>query len=68
MPVGAARPFLAETPGVAADPVRPGEVAGADPFLTPQGMLRTTPAELDLGEPALSSMDGFFAARLLRVS
>jgi 16S rRNA (cytosine967-C5)-methyltransferase len=60
--------FLAETPGVAADPVRPGEVAGADPFLTPQGMLRTTPADLDLGEPALSGMDGFFAARLLRVS
>lgn len=60
--------FLAETPGVAADPVRPGEVAGVDPFLTPQGMLRTTPADLDLGEPALSGMDGFFAARLLRVS
>jgi 16S rRNA (cytosine967-C5)-methyltransferase len=29
-------------------------------------MLRTTPADLDLGDPALSGCDGFFAMRLRR--
>ncbi len=57
------RTFLAATPGVVDDPVRPGEFAGIDPFLTAQGTLRTTPAGLDLGTPELSGLDGFFAAR-----
>ncbi len=57
------RTFLAVTPGVVDDPVRPGEFAGIDPFLTAQGTLRTTPADLDLGTPELSGLDGFFAAR-----
>jgi 16S rRNA (cytosine967-C5)-methyltransferase len=58
--------FLRETPGLAADPVRPGEVPGVDAFLTPEGTLRTTPADLDLGSPAISGLDGFFAARMRR--
>lgn len=57
------RAFLASTPAVADDPVRPGEVVGIDPFLTPQGTLRTTPAGLELATPRLSGLDGFFAAR-----
>jgi 16S rRNA (cytosine967-C5)-methyltransferase len=56
--------FLARTPGVANDPVLPGEIDGIDPFLTPQGTLRSTPAGMDLGSPGLSGLDGFFAARL----
>ena len=52
-----------ESPAGAVDPVRPGEVAGIDPFLTPQGTLRTTPAGLELATPRLSGLDGFFAAR-----
>ena len=59
--------FLASAQGVVADPILPGEFAGIDPFLTADGTLRTTPADLDLGSPALSGLDGFFAARLLRV-
>ncbi|WP_280821177.1 RsmB/NOP family class I SAM-dependent RNA methyltransferase [Pseudaminobacter soli (ex Li et al. 2025)] len=59
--------FLA-TPGVADDPIRPGEIAGIDPFLTPKGQLRTTPADMDMGSQELSGLDGFFAARLQRVS
>ena len=35
--------FLAETPGVAHDPVAPGEIEGIDGFLTDLGTLRTTP-------------------------
>jgi len=59
--------FLASTPGVAADPIKPGEVADADAFLTSQGTLRTTPADMDMGRPEISGVDGFFAARLTRI-
>jgi 16S rRNA (cytosine967-C5)-methyltransferase len=58
------REFLAETPDVTNDPVLPGEIPSIDPFLTPEGTLRSTPADLDLGSPGLSGLDGFFAARL----
>lgn len=58
--------FLAEGHGVAHDPILPVEIAGADAFVTPAGALRTTPADMDLGTPALSGMDGFFAARMRR--
>lgn len=58
--------FLSDTPGVVADPIKPGEAAGIEPFLTTQGWLRTTPAGLDLGRPEISGLDGFFAARFIR--
>ena len=61
------RAFLAETPGVIDDPLQPGEIAGIDAFLTARGTLRTTPADLDLGSPERSGLDGFFAARMRRV-
>jgi 16S rRNA (cytosine967-C5)-methyltransferase len=48
------------------DPVRPGEITGADVFLTPRGTLRTTPADMDMGRPEISGLDGFFAARMRR--
>lgn len=61
--------FLADHKGkVELDPIRPGEVAGIDDFITSQGYLRTTPAGLDIGNPALSGLDGFFAARFRRVA
>lgn len=60
------RAFLADKPGTAADPIRPGEFAGVDPFLTPDGTLRTTPADLALESPGISGLDGFFAARMRR--
>lgn len=61
------RAFLAETAGVIDDPILPGEIAGVDAFLTPQGTLRTTPADMRLGAPGISGLDGFFAARMRRV-
>jgi 16S rRNA (cytosine967-C5)-methyltransferase len=61
------RAFLAETPDVEHEPVRPGEIAGADEFLTEEGGLRTTPADMRLKTPAISGLDGFFAARFRRV-
>ena len=46
---------------VAADPIHAGELPGtAD--LSRRGFLRTTPADLVLPDPALSGVDGFFAA------
>ncbi|WP_263484215.1 RsmB/NOP family class I SAM-dependent RNA methyltransferase [Mesorhizobium sp. CA8] len=60
------RAFLAGKPGVAADPIRTGEFAGLDPFLTSDGTLRTTPADLALESPGISGLDGFFAARMRR--
>jgi len=51
---------------VEADPIQPGEIAGADEFLTSQGTLRTTPAGMTLGSPGISGLDGFFAARFRR--
>jgi len=62
------RAFLAETPGVIADPVLPGEFTDLDPFLTSEGTLRTTPTDMALASPAISGLDGFFAARMRRVA
>lgn len=59
--------FLRTAKNIADDPIRPGEFPAADVYLTDQGALRTTPADLDLGTPAVSGLDGFFAARLRRV-
>jgi 16S rRNA (cytosine967-C5)-methyltransferase len=59
--------FLSETASIRLDRILPGEVEGIDSFITARGTLRTTPADLDLGTPALSGMDGFFAARFVRL-
>ena len=56
--------FLAQRSDIALDPLRRGEFAFADPFLTQTGTLRTTPADLPMGQHTLSGLDGFFAARL----
>lgn len=58
------RIFLSEAKDLVDDPIRPDEIPGIASFVTPQGTLRTTPAGFDLGNPALSGLDGFFAARL----
>jgi len=59
--------FLMETGAVTADPVAPDEIDCIAPFITGNGVLRTTPADLDLGRPEISGLDGFFAARFRRV-
>ena len=42
------RAFLSGTAEIVDDPRQTGEIAGIDPFLTPQGTLRTTPADMEL--------------------
>ena len=58
--------FLARHPSMERDPVRPGEIAGVDEFLSPEGDIRTTPDLWPHADPRLSGLDGFFAARLRR--
>jgi 16S rRNA (cytosine967-C5)-methyltransferase len=58
--------FLRERRDVVLEPLTAAEWPDLAPFLTAEGMLRTTPADLDRGDPALSGCDGFFALRMRR--
>ncbi len=58
--------FLEESPQFRRDPVRLGEIAGADAFINAAGDLRTTPAGLPAEDPSHAGLDGFFAARFRR--
>ncbi len=58
--------FLAANPQIRVDPVSAAEFAFLAPFVTAEGAVRTTPARLDMGTPALSGLDGFYAARVRR--
>ncbi|MFP1630733.1 RsmB/NOP family class I SAM-dependent RNA methyltransferase [Zhengella sp. ZM62] len=60
--------FLEGRGDLAIDPVRPGEIPGAEGFIAPQGWLRTTPADWPDAEPGLAGLDGFFAVRLTRLA
>ncbi len=44
-------------------PVMPDELPGLESLVTTEGWLRSTPADMVLGRPEISGMDGFFAAR-----
>ena len=55
--------FLEGGAPFARDPIGADEVAGAKDFITPEGDLRTTPADW----PEHGGLDGFYAARLVRV-
>ncbi|WP_245419667.1 RsmB/NOP family class I SAM-dependent RNA methyltransferase [Phyllobacterium salinisoli] len=49
-------------------PVAEGEFPGFDGLITPEGFLRSTPADYPHSDPRLAGMDGFFAARFRRIS
>ncbi|WP_210320050.1 RsmB/NOP family class I SAM-dependent RNA methyltransferase [Pseudaminobacter soli (ex Zhang et al. 2022)] len=60
------RHFLADHPEMELERIAPGEIPGTAEFVSPEGLLRTTPADFASDDPALSGMDGFFAVRLRR--
>lgn len=60
------RQFLSGNGNVEHEPILRGEFTGLDEFLTGEGTLRTTPADLQLATPGISGLDGFFAARFRR--
>jgi 16S rRNA (cytosine967-C5)-methyltransferase len=47
-------------------PVAPEEIGGRSEWLDSDGALRTLPHYLQLSDPDLSGMDGFYAARLVK--
>jgi 16S rRNA (cytosine967-C5)-methyltransferase len=63
-----AKLFLSAQSNYRATPVEPSELPGMDGLISPEGWLRTTPSNLDLGSGEISGMDGFFAARFRRMS
>lgn len=60
------RDLLAKNPAIELVPVTEEEVGGLAELITPEGFVRSTPADLSHENPALSGMDGFFAARFRR--
>jgi 16S rRNA (cytosine967-C5)-methyltransferase len=60
--------FLSDAPNAAPYAFSPEELPGFAHLINAQGFLRTTPADLDLGRPEISGMDGFFAARFKRLN
>jgi 16S rRNA (cytosine967-C5)-methyltransferase len=59
--------LLAREPRLRRHPVDPTELPGLDGLVNAQGDIRTLPNFWPNADPRLSGMDGFFAARLMRV-
>jgi 16S rRNA (cytosine967-C5)-methyltransferase len=57
--------LLARHSGVTRAPIKAGECGVAAEWITPDGDLRTLPFHLPGSVPALSGLDGFYAARLI---
>jgi 16S rRNA (cytosine967-C5)-methyltransferase len=58
--------LLRERSDLTFTPFTASELAGRGEWLDQQGALRTLPHDLQLSDPALSGMDGFYAARLVK--
>jgi len=48
-------------------PIVAAEVPGIGEFVTPDGDLRTLPCQLADADPRMGGLDGFYAARLVRL-
>jgi 16S rRNA (cytosine967-C5)-methyltransferase len=59
--------LLDRDPRVRRRPVLANEVSGFDSFLTPARDLRTLPCHWPDSDPQMGGLDGFYAARLVRV-
>lgn len=55
--------FLKRQAEMTLDPIKANEIGDYDDWLTDEGCLRTLPCYLQLSDPELSGIDGFFAAR-----
>lgn len=60
--------LLARDPRVVREPVRPAELDGCAEFVSPVGDLRTLPMHWPDPDPRWSGLDGFYAARLVRIA
>jgi len=59
--------LLASGAAVRRAPINAGEVAGLSEIVTAQGDLRTLPCHLRNPDPRLGGLDGFYAARLVKI-
>jgi 16S rRNA (cytosine967-C5)-methyltransferase len=59
--------MLARDNRLALDPIRADELPGIAAFVTAAGCLRTLPSAWPHEDPGLAGLDGFFAARLIRL-
>lgn len=48
-------------------PIQPSEIPGLEYLIDANGWLRSTPADMQMGDATISGMDGFFAARFVRL-
>jgi 16S rRNA (cytosine967-C5)-methyltransferase len=60
--------FLAANPAFQREQVLADEIGGLAEAITPDGDLRTLPVHLQLEDAAMSGLDGFYAARLRRMT
>jgi 16S rRNA (cytosine967-C5)-methyltransferase len=61
------RAALKEDPRIARKPLAVGEFPGLDGLISADGDLRTLPCQWPHPDPRLAGLDGFYAARLLRL-
>ncbi len=59
--------FLSDVPEAKLVPVTSDEIGGLTGSLTPEGYLRTLPSHFASADGAQSGLDGFFAARVVRL-
>ena len=59
--------LLERNPGLQRSPIAPAEVGGLSEIITPDGAIRSLPCHLADPEPQMSGLDGFYAARIVRV-
>ena len=64
---GAIADLLAGEATVRRAPIDAGEVAGLAEIVSAQGDLRTLPCHLPNPDPRLGGLDGFYAARLVKI-
>jgi 16S rRNA (cytosine967-C5)-methyltransferase len=60
--------FLQREAALRRRPISAAEVGGLSELLTPAGDLRSLPSHLSAADSRLSGLDGFYAARLERLS
>ncbi len=59
--------LLRHEPRLRLDPIATSEVGNLPDLLTPAGELRTLPCHLPDPDPRMSGLDGFYAARIVRI-
>jgi len=60
--------LLEKHPEIRLDPIGSARLGAPDAWLRPPGVIRTLPHQMPADDPALSGIDGFFIAKLQKIS